>query len=248
MPLVWNKSLYDEFYQGRIGWADPDDPLNVNGERIGEVLHYGKDFARYFSRGDLDFWHYRCIVRTIVNKLNLISTQRILDIGCGFGFLISCFKTANIDQEVGVDFPLSYGIDSSEWIEDNFSEQNISDIDAIFMEFSKTNTRNVDTALINMCGYSNFHVIINSIVNVINNNQILRKELDLLEGKLIGGDNKYIINIIDNDIMGGEVETDLESETLQKYNMKMKSLEDWSLLRPSHSWFGVRSHRMIVGI
>ena len=246
MPTTWDASMFGQAYRLKIGWADINDPANINGERIGETIGYGKDFARYIQRGTRPFEFYRRRSDFIISRLQsagLDSTHRGLIIGSGFGYLIYALHQAG--------YPLWWGIDSSDYISTNFLAQSLESNTTIFDDILSIGKTPLKNKLINLTGDWQFHVIITENVvesYSVDENPALLQLATACEAALIGVDYRRIIHIVDD---FQPVIYDGDGNPVNRYDplvpLRRITLLEWHNLRPTHTFVSSITGEVILG-
>jgi len=263
MSVTWDEATFANFYSGKIGWADPTDPGNTNGERIGQSYGYGLDFARYAERNSGPYIPYYFWVKRaawLLNKLILagfLPTHRLLVVASGFGYLPYIFRHASAIPGIADDYPNCWGIElPGSWIEANYAAQRLEDVNA-FADWSKAvQARN---ALDAKTGDHTFHIIINWYTEsfrvrdpltglVVNSERnAFNSWLDLCEAALIGTNTSHIIHMIDNALLPGELATDTRYQVQRDAGCAIGTLAEWASIRPAHTWLDTRTGDFILG-
>lgn len=253
--IDWNEQAYLDHYNIKIRWPDSGDPANVNGERTGEQLTYGKDFARYAGRGPSSYWFFVRRAAALVNKLEtlgLLPSHRIMIVGCGYGYMVYCFRHASAHPNIASDYPNTWGIDLSSYIATNWDAQRLGDEEYVNDDWVDNNKQRVINKLESMTGgFSTFHVVINFVTesyNPVTEATELDNMFVACERGLVGTDYRRVIHIVDNALRPGEDGSEPYYQTHQNYGATLMTLENWAALRPAHSWIDARTNRVIVGV
>lgn len=273
MPIDWSQQTYLDHYAIRIRWPSPVhpvtglplDPANANGERIGEVISYGRDFALYAerhpNRNDIPFYFYAkravALINFLVNR-GLLPSHRIIVIGAGFGYITYAFRHASFIPGVADDYPLTYGIDLSSYISTNYDVQKPDNSAAtsneiVFDDWTGILQGNrVKNKLQTMTGgFATFHVVLNFVTesfNPVTEATALDTMFTACEAGLVGTDTRRIVHIVDNELYPGEDGTEPYYSIHQQYGTTLMTLENWAALKPTHSWIGARTNQVILGV
>lgn len=192
-----------------IGIRDPKHPQH------GQTVTYGRLFAQR-AMGPLDdeLTLYNNRVNQLLRLFLIGQADRVLVVGCGFGFLIDAFHDAG--------FPNTWGIESSEYIQENQERE------------ARTTTQFVDSdirdwnqarfKLREMTGDWIFNWIITESVMESYEDVEMDLLLDSVEALLDGNNGlRNAIHLVAAD------------PTLDPA-FNVKTLPEWKAVRPQHSW------------
>lgn len=102
MPVLWDQAMWEALYQHKVGREDH--------AKFGQVIKgLTREFAVLMQNPHSDGLDFYALRRdALIAALGLVPTDRIVVVGCGFGFLIEVFHDAG--------FPAVWGVESSPWI------------------------------------------------------------------------------------------------------------------------------------
>lgn len=201
----------------------------------------------------MPYWYYVNRASWLIQRLEaigLLPSHRILIVGCGFGHLIYAFRHASAHPNIGDDFPLTYGIDLSSYIETNWDAGRLGDEAAVFDDWTANGTGRVRNLLDALTGGHTFHVILNWVTESYNlpaEQAALDTMLDACEAGLVGTGYRRIVNIVDNALHAGESADDPSRQTLRDYNTTQMTLAQWAAVRSTHSWLDSQTGDYVLG-
>ncbi len=204
MPrVVWDAAAFDTYYRGSTDTDDHPNPADRGyGQRMNRDAMFGKRF------------------RVLTTEFNMLATDRILVVGCGFGYLIERFHDAG--------YANVWGIDSSDDIEARKGVESRGDV--LWVSDEMTGVGRVRAAMRNLTGDDEFDwIITESMLESYEDNEV-QTILNVCEGALTGSDQSHIIHIV----------VTKEDPAAPGYApaFNWKTIAVWNLLSPSHSWTG----------
>ncbi len=193
--VTWDAAAFETYYQG-------SDGVNGYGQRMNRDAIFGKRF------------------RVLTTEFNMLPTDRILVVGCGFGYLIDRFHDGG--------FPNVWGIDSSDDIEQRQGAESRGS--TLWVPDTITGAGRIRNKLRQLTGDDEFDWIITESMLESYEDGEVQTILNVCEGALTGSDQSHIIHIV----------VTKEDPAAPGYApaFNWKTIADWNLLRPSHSWTG----------
>jgi len=210
MPVeTWTQTEFDRFYRTRI--TDPAHPQR------GVWFHYsriglGRGFGD-FRTDELELFKWRWARLTRLH--GIARGDRVLVVGCAFGFLIEAAKAAG--------FQNVYGIDSSAWIASMMPTE--ADPESVVVARDFRHARAPDE-LISATGSRNFvWVVTEDVVSCYDDVDVVAMA-PVLEGFL---DSRDVSRVVHMTTIGepGSGDPDI--------NWKA-TIDEWAALLPAHSW------------
>ncbi len=191
MPrVVWDAAAFDLYYQG-------SDGVNGYGQRMNRDAIFGKRF------------------RVLTTEFNMLTTDRILVVGCGFGYLIDRFHDAG--------YANVWGIDSSDDIENRQGAESRGS--TLWVSDDIKGGGRIRNKLRQLTGADEFDwIVTESMLESYDDNEI-DVILNACEIGMSGSDFSHIIHIVVTD------------PTLDPV-FNRHTISQWKFLRPSHSWTG----------
>lgn len=266
MPLDWDAQTFADHYDIGIRWAGPSDPAapdydagNVNGERIGERVGFGIDFARYAQRSLGPFSYYLARAEVLDKAIRSIAgttkNNSLILVGAEMGYTINSLRNVSRLKDVSSGYSSVWGIDLSAHIKTKYDavSERIGDEDVIFADWLENNTKAVQDTLDGMAGFHSFDIVLNGVTESYDLNNlepdrvVFESHLDANEVGLSGVDSRLIINMIDTALQSSEDGTEGYYETHRTHNTTLMSLADWAVQRSSQSWLDMRTGEFVVG-
>lgn len=194
---------------------DPESP------RHGEMVTYGREWAKKFwdPRGDTP---PRKWVKRMDTLRNVVSKDRILVVGCAFGFLLERF----LDD----GFTEVWGTDTSDWIHSNLQEARDDIRDRIF----KKDPQDSDAGQFfkDKTGQARFTWVITEEVLSSYEDDELTPILNGCEDLVKGNRPDRVVHIADT-----------PGTSNPTYNLKTP--EEWEAIRPDHTWVTMPGHEVV---
>lgn len=211
MPLkAWETEQdFRDAYEILIG--DPHHPQH------GETITYGRLFAqRVMGPRDDDLTFHNLRVHRLTEKFPMGKSDRILVVGCGFGFLIDAFHDAG--------FLNVWGIDNSPYIQTNRGTESRDTTGFVDSDIRGPEVR---AKLKDLTGDWIFNWIVTESVMECYEDQEMGSLLDAVEVTL-DADNglRNIIHLVPVNLQPDSV-------------FNVKTISEWREVRVGHSWMDI---------
>lgn len=210
---VWETEQdFRDVYEILIG--DPSHP------KFGESITYSRLFAqRVMGPPDDHLNYYDMRVSRLSELFTIEKSDRVLVVGCGFGFLIDAFHDAG--------FPNIWGIDSSPYIQANRATESRDSTGFVDSDIRGPQVRAKLKAL---TGDWIFNWIITESVMECYQDEEIGSLLDAVE-VVLDADNglRNAVHLV--------VADNPEFDSI----FAQKTLQQWKDIRPSHSWVNIIS-------
>jgi len=217
MPKVTynNAAQWRDVYEIRIR----DHNHSLNGQKVG----YGRTWAQRCENPlDDNLTRFNRRVTQLTTLFPILTGDRIIVGGCGFGYLVEAFKDAG--------YANCWGIDNSNFVKNNKAVEARGDIIIIGEKFKVA--AQLSTKLNSETGANNFKwVITESLLESYDDGAEMTEILDMAESGLTGGEP--LTNII-HMVMSVQDPANPDRSISPIFNQK--TLAQWKTVRPAHSW------------
>lgn len=229
MPrVVWNTQAdFDNWYNVRV--RNPAHP------QFGQRVGYGRIYAEVFrdpgALGVLSEYEHRAnLIEQSAPAPGLVATDRILIVGCGFGYLIEALKDRG--------YPLTFGIDSSSDIESRKGVEARGDV--VLVSEDMNGTGRTKNQLRQNTGDDEFDWIVTETMLESYDDAEIQTILNVIEGGL------YAQHSFDHALhLVMDVRDPARPDDSIDPAFNQKTLAEWNAMRPAHTWISISSGEVL---
>lgn len=223
----WTQTQWDTFYRTRD--LRPESPTYRQ-----YITGYGKE--RFLAQGAPDhLGTFRARWAAVTSNLAIQTTDTVLVIGCGFGYLIEAAQEAGYTEV--------YGLDSSPYVD------SVKDVEAsgnVIIVPDDVRAPQVRNALQAATGYRTFDWVITE--DVVACYHVDDQGGTIPQNQLVQNFDGPLNNLLNNTSTRANILhiTSIRRQIGGDSAFTWLTLEEWSQILPTHNWLAAGSHEFIA--